>query len=85
MIIKKETLLGAAALYLLTATIAYAEVNVDLNIGVPTYVVPAPAYISPYPTYYDPAHRGRDWGYWREHHEPRREPRHDEHRHDEHR
>ena len=78
MAIKQKMLLGAAVLYLLSGSAAYAQLNVELNVGQPAYVEPAPAYVAPYPTYYDPHHRNHDLGYWRDLH--RRDGRHDDHR-----
>lgn len=71
MAMRKRILLSAAALYLLSSAAAYAQLNVELNLGQPAYVeaapVYAPVYMAPYPTYYDPRHRDHDYGYWREH------------------
>ncbi len=62
---REKMLLSAAALYLLSGAIAYADgINVELNLGQPAYAEPYPAYVAPYPTYYDPRHRDHDFGYW---------------------
>lgn len=78
----KKLVLAIAALTL-TSGAAYAQLNVDLNIGqpAPVYVAPAPvyapAYVEPYPHYYDPHHRGHDYAYWHGRHveEHRGDPR----------
>jgi len=83
---KKKVLLTGIALAMLASTSAYAEFNVDVNLGVPVapvYVAPAPAIIvnPAYPGYYDPHHRRGDWRYWQNHrgHDERHD--HDEHWH----
>jgi len=63
MITRQKVLLGAVALYLLTTASAYAQLDVQLNLGGPAYIAPAPVYVSPYPSYYDPHHK-RNWKYW---------------------
>lgn len=65
MTMKKKIFLSAAAIYLLSSAAADAQMNVQLNVGAPAYMVaPAPVYMSPYPDYYDPRHRRHDYQYW---------------------
>jgi|GEM_PF-5004244 len=68
-----KLLASAFALYLLGTNAACAQLDVQLNLGQPGYVVAQPAYVSPYPTYYDPHHRGHDFKYWQEHRQPAHE------------
>ena len=67
MTMKKKMFLSTAALCLLSSTGADAQMSVQLNVGVPAYMVaPAPVYVSPYPDYYDPRHRRHDSEYWQQ-------------------
>jgi len=80
---KKKILLSAVAVYVLGATAAYAQLDVQVNLGGPAYVAPvatAPVYVRPYPANYDPGHRDHDFAYWRDHKDHRDDDHHDDHR-----
>jgi hypothetical protein len=72
----KKVLISAALLYLLSVTVANAELDVRLNLFQPGYIAPPPVYFSPYPRYYDYRHRRNDFEYWQQ----RRRYEHNEHR-----
>lgn len=73
----KKLFIATAALASLASTAAFAEVNLNVDIGGPAYVAPAPVYVAPAPVYVAPApavvvvdphhrHMQNDQLYWQE-------------------